>query len=255
MFNNIFNAIIGGIDTARFSAELRKVADDFTSWIPDTPAQGRTTSTPSTRSEWTAQDLRQTLHALASDQRALTTLPRTIDFANLGYAIHRLREQASDGREYGRMCYIRLHDRRFEFGETARGSRESVSIPYEYHPLKRPAIMFHTHPQEGGAVTSCHFSPQDFISFLGTPSLFGSVVITPRAQLLLVRTERTPEFENIRSGYFEEVYDRVAGNPFVPFERKQARATQAICKSLNIGLYLCKGSANNFIFNQIEVKG
>ncbi len=259
MFKELFDSVVTSFNTSQFGVELRRIAREFSEWTidsPQTPAQKSSESSREKRSAWSADEFKSSVYAAVFHRRPFSELPHSIDMQPLGYAMKRLNEQAQDGREYGRMCHIRLTDLRFEMGPTARGSAESVEIAYEHNPVKPPALMFHTHPpQSSNILDPCHLSPQDFAAFLKSNTLVGSIVVAPRANLMVIKTNKTPSFDSINPEYCKNIFDLVHANPLVPQERKSSRATQAICKGLNLGLYVHMQSSSDFIFHQINLKG
>lgn len=263
MFREIVESVAANLNRHQFGEPLREMAQEFRRWLndsfePSSPAKGPTTKqtdpSRSQQGEWSMADFQSELHRHALQGRQFATLPLSINLSGLGRVMTRLSEQAQDGNEYGRIALTRLLDGRIEMGETCSG-RDQVAISYRASRFNIPTIMIHTHPPiSGNSLSPCHFSPQDFVSFMETPELRASIVIAPRASLMMIKTDKTPSLSQLPESYFSRTFDQVTNDFRVPFESKQARATQTICKMLNIGLFIRKQEADNFVFNQISLK-
>lgn len=264
MFERIFDSVAQSLGGESFSKSLRQGLDELSRWLPDLgeatqkPEGARPCNRHSRTADltnWSCDDFRQQVHSCARQNTRFHELPRTIDLAGLAAQMRRLREQARDGNEYGRGCHMRLSDGKFEMGETCKGNSEHVGVSFRSGLMLVPVIMMHTHPaMPGNALTPCHFSPQDFRSFLEFKPLLASIVIAPAASLMVVKTNATPPVQKISDNYFESVYDSVGASPFIAREAVQARATQRICRELHLELYVRRGNEGDFKFHAVELK-
>ena len=258
MLKEFIDAVVGDLRRSDFGDGLKALIDDARKAIFEQPSRKQGNEPQSYPKEgsshWSKRDLRVNLHSHAISGSHFERLPQSIDLSGVGQALTRLRDQSKDGLEYGRACHVRLWDGKLELGETTRG-RDQVSIVCKSAPHIIPVMMIHTHPAfSHSSLSPIHFSPQDFQSFFSIPSLSLSVVMAPKAELLMVKTAQSPTNDHIDPEFFDKVYDQVAQRLFVSHEKIQARATQVICKKLNLGLYIRKPDVADFIFRSVDTK-
>lgn len=257
MFKDLIGSMLNDLSRTEFGSQLRNVIAQTERILTDSfslESPGDNGTTTSTDATWDMGTLRTNIHSHILAGKQFQHLPLAIDLSGLGPAISRLQQQSADGFEYGRAAHIRISDARLELGDTAQG-KDQVEIACKISANLRPVIMIHTHPAIANSPLSpCHFSPQDFHSFMDCSTFMLSVVLAPKAGLMMVKTDKTPSLEAIDKEYFENVFDTVASRLMLPRESIQARATQVLCRSLNMGLYIRKADAPDYVFHQVKLK-
>jgi hypothetical protein len=216
---------------------------------------------PEVKETWDIKHFERQLHWSLVHGISTNNPPNNIDLTGISNFITKFKSASKDGNEYGCFGLSNPLSGELTFSKVAKGNPDYVQIAAEptskrdrLTNLTIPTLMMHSHTLISGRTKEelVHFSPQDFSEFMSVKTLQSSIVLTPLADLILLKTANTRAYNPSLNTLIEKMSHAAINNQSVDVGRRMMRFTKEVAGYLGLELYLAKSSENGLIARRIK---